>query len=70
MTKEREKSDLMRRPEEECDIRIWSAECKRDKFATEGDKYMCVSFGKIAGLNHEVHHEVFPHISGDDDNLS
>lgn len=67
MTREREKSEL--KPEE-CDVRVWSAECRRDKFATEGEKYMCVSFGKIAGLTHEVHHEVFPHISGDDDNLS
>ena len=69
MTREREKSALLKVPEE-CDVRIWSAECQRDEFATEGEKYMCVSFGKIAGLNHEVHHEVFPHISGDDDNLS
>lgn len=56
-------------PEESCDIRIWSAECKQSDYATKGDKYLCGSCGKILKLDHEMHHEIFPHVSGDADFL-
>jgi hypothetical protein len=52
-----------------CDIRVWCDACKQTDYKTEGDKYLCASCGKIMGLDHEVRHEGFPHISGDDDNL-
>jgi hypothetical protein len=30
---------------------------------------LCTACGKVSGLNHEVRHEIFPHISGDTDSL-
>lgn len=56
------------RQEESCGIRVWCEECKRDDYTTIGDKYKCVSCGKILS-GHEVHHEIFPHVTGDKDNL-
>ncbi|MBI2354457.1 MAG: hypothetical protein HYV06_05425 [Deltaproteobacteria bacterium] len=55
--------------EESCDIRIWSEECQRSSFMTSGEKYLCAVCEKIPVLDHEVHHEIFPHVSGDADNL-
>ena len=52
-----------------CDVRVWCEACKSSDYKTEGDKYLCASCGKITALDHEVRHEIFPHISGDDDNL-
>jgi len=49
--------------EDRCDTRVWSGDCTHD------EKYLCVSCGKIPGLNHEVRHEIFPHIKGDTDSL-
>ena len=54
----------------DCEVRVWSADCQHSEYTAEGDKYLCASCGTIVGLNHEVHHEHFPHISGDEDNLS
>ncbi|HEY4743541.1 MAG TPA: hypothetical protein VIH45_02705 [Desulfuromonadaceae bacterium] len=53
----------------ECDSRTWSAECLRIEYTDSGTKYLCDVCGKIAFLDHEVHHEVFPHVSGDADKL-
>ena len=53
-----------------CDIRVWCEACKHSEYKTEGEKYLCSTCGKILVLDHEVHHEGFPHISGDDDKLS
>ena len=53
-----------------CDIKVWCGECKRSEYTTQGEKYLCVSCGKIMNLGHEVHHEIFPHVSGDKDHLS
>lgn len=55
--------------ESRCDTRIWSGDCQRNEFGSLSDKYLCVSCGVIPKLDHEVRHEVFPHISGDEDNL-
>ncbi|MBT0662816.1 hypothetical protein KI809_00755 [Geobacter pelophilus] len=56
--------------EESCDIRIWSGECQHSSYQSIGEKYSCVTCGKIANINREVRHEGFPHVSGDYDNLS
>ena len=53
-----------------CDVKVWAASCLRSEYSSEGDKYLCATCGTIVGLDHEVHHEIFPHISGDEDNLS
>ncbi|SNB47356.1 hypothetical protein [Geobacter sp. DSM 9736] len=55
---------------ESCDTRIWCEECKRSDYTDSGDKYLCNGCGKIINLDHEVHHEIFPHISGDTENMS
>lgn len=54
---------------ESCDSRIWCGDCKRNDYITSEDKYLCATCGKILHLDHEVHHEHFPHVSGDKDNL-
>jgi len=56
--------------EEGCDIRIWSGDCRHSDYRTYGEKYLCNSCGKILVLDHEVHHEIFPHVVGDTDLLS
>lgn len=50
-----------------CDVKIWCSECQKSDYKTLGEKYLCVTCGKIIGLNHEVRHEIFPHVSGSDD---
>ena len=55
---------------EGCDTRVWCEECKQSEYVTSGDKYLCSCCGKIMTLDHEVRHEMFPHVSGDYDNLS
>ncbi len=62
--------ETMLAQEKGCDVKIWSEECMRDDFATSGEKYLCTSCGRIATLDHEVHHEIFPYVSGDYDKLS
>ena len=54
---------------EGCDSRIWSADCFGSMDAAGGTKYLCDACGKIAFLDHEVRHEIFPHVSGDVDSL-
>lgn len=55
---------------EGCDIRVWCEECKQSEYVTSGDKYLCSYCGKVMTLDHEVRHQVFPHVSGDYNNLS
>ncbi|KAF0219463.1 MAG: hypothetical protein FD174_1923 [Geobacteraceae bacterium] len=57
-------------PEDRCDTKVWSGECQHGDYATSGEKYLCTLCGTIRNLDHEVHHEIFPHVSGDTDNLS
>jgi len=53
-----------------CDIRVWCQSCQRSEYTQSGEKYLCASCGKIMDLKHEMHHEHFPHLSGDKDDLS
>jgi len=55
--------------QKKCDSRIWCAACERSNYITLGDKYLCANCGKVMESDHEMHHEIFPHIVGDDDNL-
>ncbi len=52
-----------------CDIKIWCKECERSEYTRLGDKYLCASCGKIINLDHEVNHDIYPHITGDTDKL-
>jgi hypothetical protein len=70
MTKDTGKSELTGSSGTGCDVKVWSGSCERSEYTDQGDKYLCTTCGTIAGLNHEVHHEVFPHVCGDEDNLS
>ncbi len=54
---------------ERCDTRVWSGDCSHGGDASGKNEYLCVSCGTIVNLDHEMHHEVFPHVSGDTDNL-
>ena len=56
--------------ENRCDIRVWCESCRQTEYKTQADKYLCATCGKIMVLDHEMHHEPFPHLSGDKDNLS
>ena len=53
----------------DCDIKVWSGDCRQSSYATSGEKYLCASCEKIPGLDHEVRHDIYPHVSGDTDNL-
>jgi hypothetical protein len=57
-------------PPERCDTKVWSGECAHGDDATGGNEYLCALCGTISNLDHEMHHETFPHVSGDTDNLS
>ena len=63
------KTSLGKKPLERCDTKVWSGDCRHDDYTTSGDKYLCVTCGTIRNLDHEVKHESFPHIVGDEDNL-
>ena len=55
--------------EDRCDIRVWADSCQREEYGSRSDKYLCASCGTIKLLDHEMHHEHFPHLSGDKDTL-
>ena len=55
--------------EERCDTRIWSGACEHGESTSSGEKFLCVACGRIPDLDHEIRHEIFPHIKGDTDNL-
>lgn len=64
------KSTMTQSSQERCDTRVWSGECRESDYAAGGSEYLCSVCGTIRGLDHEMHHEGFPHVSGDTDNLS
>ena len=49
--------------------KLWCSECQRSDYVTAEDKYLCASCGKVLNEDHEVHHEIFPHVSGDTDKM-
>ena len=49
----------MTEQEESCDIRIWCEECQKCDYTTDGDKYFCVSCGKLLQLDENVHQATF-----------
>ena len=53
-----------------CDVKMWCGSCQHNEYTHEGEKYLCATCGKIMTLDHEIHHEHFPHISGDTENMS
>jgi len=54
---------------EGCDIRIWSGSCEHVTEMEGSDTYLCDTCGVIEGLDHEVRHDGYPHVSGDYDSL-
>ena len=54
----------------DCDIRVWDDSCRRSEYTSEGDKFLCAACGKIPVLHREIHHEHFPHLSGDESEMS
>jgi hypothetical protein len=70
MRKGTKKTIMTESPQERCDIKVWSGECRQSDSETGGKEYLCPLCGTISGLDHELHHEGFPHVSGDTDNLS
>lgn len=53
--------------EPRCDTKIWSPACERHDYRAQGDKYLCVSCGKISELTHEIGHDHFPHLKAEDE---
>ena len=56
--------------EDRCDVKVRSGDCKHGTTSTDRGKYLCTTCGTLFNLDHEVHHEIFPHVSGDSDMLS
>jgi hypothetical protein len=48
-----------------CDIRVWSGACEHGADDDSPETYLCQFCATIPGLDHEVRHELFPHVSGD-----
>lgn len=55
---------------ERCDVKVWSGACEHSSYERFGDKYLCDVCGTLTDSDHEVSHEGFVHISGDEDMLS
>lgn len=55
--------------DERCDIRVWSGACDHGAATARDTRFRCDLCETIAVLDHEVRHELFPHVSGDYDNL-
>ena len=53
-----------------CDIKVWSPDCRKSDFTDPSEKYLCSSCKTIPNLDHEIRHDQFPYICGDDDRLS
>jgi len=51
--------------EERCDIHVWSGACDHGEGADTEKRYLCDLCETIPVLDHEVKHEIFPHVSGD-----
>lgn len=56
--------------EERCDIHVWSGACDHGESNDTEKRYLCDLCENIAALDHEVRHEIFPHVSGDYENMS
>ena len=63
------KDPIKEQGDRSCDVKAWCSSCQRSDYQSQGDKYLCTSCGKIMKLDHEIHHEHFPHISGDESTL-
>jgi len=50
---------------ERCDIKVWSGACDHGTDSKTPEKYLCSLCETISDLDHEVRHEIFPHVSGD-----
>lgn len=50
---------------ERCDIHVWSGACEHVDIEGSSARYLCDRCETIANLDHEVKHEIFPHVSGD-----
>ncbi|HLO26530.1 MAG TPA: hypothetical protein VK187_10475 [Geobacteraceae bacterium] len=55
---------------EKCDIKVWSGACEHKTYSTLSDKYLCDTCGTIVKIDHEVSHEGFVHIKGDEETVS
>ncbi len=64
-----EKTMTAESSQERCDIKTWSGECRQSDSSSGENKYLCAVCGTLVDMNHEVHHEHFPHVSGDSGNL-
>ena len=53
-----------------CDIRVWSGACEHETSGDSGEKYLCAVCETVAGMDHEVKHDIFPYVSGDYKSLS
>jgi len=53
-----------------CDTKVWSRSCPHPTATVAGEKYLCDVCGIIVGMDHEIRHEGFPHLSGDYTKLS
>lgn len=60
-----------------CDSKTWSGSCQNSNLSAQQEhsdpttdhQYQCNSCGKVHSLNHEIHHEHFPHLSGDESEM-
>ncbi|MDZ4184550.1 MAG: hypothetical protein U1D97_06180 [Desulfuromonadales bacterium] len=59
----------MTEPKEASASKLWCEECQGSDYVTKEDKYLCASCGKVLNADREVHHEIFPHVSGDTDKM-
>jgi hypothetical protein len=53
-----------------CDIHVWSGSCDHGENVSAEKRYLCDLCESITVLDHEVRHEIFPHVSGDYELLS
>jgi hypothetical protein len=69
MTEKRGVTTIDRGSGEDCHIRVWSGACDHGDGVDPRDRFRCDACTTISGLDHEVSHDGFPHVSGDYDNL-
>ena len=69
MTDERKETGV-EMDDHSCGVKVWSSSCERNVYSDQSEKYLCATCGTIEGLKHEMHHEHFPHLSGDSDEMS
>ena len=49
-----------------CDVKVWSGACEHGTYTNMSEKYLCDACGKISRLDHEVSHDGFIHLKGDE----